>query len=160
MQGPHKSPFMREFKMKMPQTQSAAQTLREPAQPKRAWTCHKSHFMRRPHPRSKPHVLCKPSQSKGSWTSPKGQFTRELPGTMPRPTIAAQTGSEPALSKCTWTCHKSRFMREFTGKMPQTRPWGVCWCHVFEVLVWNLLQVLARSSCRDPVETLLKRSLH
>ena len=69
--------------------QTAALTLREPAQSKCASTFHKSNFI---------------------W-----KFT----GKMPRPKTAAQTLCEPAQSKCMSTSHKSHFIRKLTGKIPR-----------------------------------------
>ena len=43
--GFHKSHFVWKFKRKMPNANSAASILREPAQSKRTWTFHKSHFV-------------------------------------------------------------------------------------------------------------------
>ena len=77
------------------------------------------------------HTLREHAQSKCTWTCHKTHLTRELPRGVPRqmdPETAAHALSELGRSKCTWTCHKSHLMRELTSKMrhatwiPRPRP--------------------------------------
>ena len=79
---------MRKFTWQMLGANPAASILREPAQSKCTWTCHKRHFAQK--------------------------FTGKMPYAYPATPILC----EPAQSKCTWTCHKKQFVRKFTGKMP------------------------------------------
>ena len=100
----------------------------EPAQSKRAWTFHKSHFFTRAilysnlqgkcRTQSPRPVLCEPAQSKCTWAFHKSHFVQKFTGKMPDVSPAANVLREPAQSTCTWTCHKRHFVGKFTVKMP------------------------------------------
>jgi len=87
--------FIRKFTGKMPQTKTAPQTLREPAQSKRMST-----FQKR---------------------QQKSHFIRKFTGKMPQAKTTPQTLCEPAQSTHMSRFHKSHFMRKFTGKVLQTK---------------------------------------
>ena len=63
-------------------------------------------------------ILREPAQSKRTWTFEKSNFVWKFIGKMPDANSAASVLREPAQSKRTWTFHKIHFVWKFIGKMP------------------------------------------
>ena len=110
---------MRGFKGKMPCPTTATPVLREPAQSKCTWTCHKSH--------SRPKFTGNmPDYAIEMHTDMSQEpFYAKLIWKMPNANTATPSLCEPAQSKCTWTFHKSHFVRNLKGKcrkMPNANP--------------------------------------
>ena len=81
-------PFPVKFIGKMPDADSATSILCEPAQSKRTWKFHKSHFLwkftgKMPDADSRDIALCEPAQSKRTWTFQKSHFLWKFIGNMP-----------------------------------------------------------------------------
>ena len=82
---PSPKPFCVEIDKKNPGTTFRDGILREPAQSKRTWTFHKSHFVwkfagKRPDPNSGTYVSRAPAQSKRTWTSQMSHFVWKFTG--------------------------------------------------------------------------------
>ena len=110
---------MRGFKGKMPCPTTATPVLREPAQSKCTWTCHKSH--------SRPKFTGNmPDYAIEMHTDMSQEpFYAKCIWKMPNANTATPSLCEPAQSKCTWTFHKSHFVRNLKGKcrkMPNANP--------------------------------------
>ena len=109
--------FMRKFAGKMPDPRTAAQTLCEPAQSKRAWTFHKPFYLCGnlqekcpiPEPRRR---LCASLRSRNAL----GHFTSHF---IYAEVCRTNARSQNRESKWIWTLRKSHFMQKFAGKMPR-----------------------------------------